>query len=347
MSTNQQKNNNEEEVDLGSLFIIIGQGFSKFFNFFGNIFKGIFHFLIVAILFLKRDFLKIIIGGFIFGLIGFFIDFNKETTFESKMLVMPNYNSTKQLYSNIEFYNNLVIQEEYDVLEKQFNINNEEARSLHGFSIEPIFNANDIVSGYNDMVLSVDTLAIKNYTIGDYGKTFTDYDYKLHEIKIISTKNKIFKKLDSVILSSITNNDFFKKLKELENLNLNRSYSLFEKNLKETDTLRKAYIKALIAESKNSSQGTSIDMGGVAKKNREIELYSIIEELNNSLSNINKAKAEKTEVINVISSFQLVGNKSGGILKSKSVMFFILGLLLVVFYLLMAQLNKFLDNYKK
>ena len=25
------------------------------------------------------------------------------------------------------------------------------------------------------MVLSVDTLAIKNYTIGDYGKTFTDY----------------------------------------------------------------------------------------------------------------------------------------------------------------------------
>ena len=42
MSTNQQKenskNNNEEEVDLGSLFTIIGKGFSKFFNFIGNIF---------------------------------------------------------------------------------------------------------------------------------------------------------------------------------------------------------------------------------------------------------------------------------------------------------------------
>jgi hypothetical protein len=31
MSTDQK--NNEEEVDLGSLVIIIGRGFSKFFNF--------------------------------------------------------------------------------------------------------------------------------------------------------------------------------------------------------------------------------------------------------------------------------------------------------------------------
>ena len=40
MSTNQ--NNHEEEVDLGSLFVIIGKGFSKIFNFIGNIFRGIF-----------------------------------------------------------------------------------------------------------------------------------------------------------------------------------------------------------------------------------------------------------------------------------------------------------------
>ena len=44
MSTKNQ--NNEEEVDLGSLFVIIGKGFKNFFNFIGSIFKGIFHFLI-------------------------------------------------------------------------------------------------------------------------------------------------------------------------------------------------------------------------------------------------------------------------------------------------------------
>ena len=40
MPTNQ--NNNEEEVDLGSLFVIIGRGFSTLFNFIGTFFKFIF-----------------------------------------------------------------------------------------------------------------------------------------------------------------------------------------------------------------------------------------------------------------------------------------------------------------
>ena len=38
------KNNNEEEVDLGSLFVIIGKGFKNLFNFIGSIFFGYFIF---------------------------------------------------------------------------------------------------------------------------------------------------------------------------------------------------------------------------------------------------------------------------------------------------------------
>ena len=47
------KNNNEEEVDLGSLFVIIGKGFKNFFNFIGSIFKGIFHRFILILIFLR------------------------------------------------------------------------------------------------------------------------------------------------------------------------------------------------------------------------------------------------------------------------------------------------------
>ena len=53
MSTNQPQKSNEEEVDLGSLFVIIGRGFSKFFNFIGSIFKGIFHTVILFLIFIK------------------------------------------------------------------------------------------------------------------------------------------------------------------------------------------------------------------------------------------------------------------------------------------------------
>jgi hypothetical protein len=347
MSTNQQKYNNEEEVDLGSLFVIIGKGFSNFFNFIGNIFKGIFHFLISVIIFFKKDMIKIIIAGIIFGLIGYLIDFNKKTVYESKMLVQPNYNSSKQLYSNIKFYNDLVIQKEEALLMKTFNISDEEAKSLISFSIEPLINENDIINGYDKLALSVDTLAIKNYTIKEFKNSFTDFDYQVHEIKIISTKNKVFNKLDSVILYSISNNDYFKKLKEFENLNLERSSALYKKNIKETDTLRKVYMKALLEESKKTTQGTSIDMGGKNNENREIELFSTVKELNNSLTIINKEKANKSEIINVISSFQQVGNKSGSLLKSKPVLFFVLGVFVVVVFLLVRKFNRYLENYKK
>ena len=67
MSTD--KNNNEEEIDLGSLFVIIGKGFKNFFNFIGSIFKGAFHFLISILLFLKKHFIKLLIAA-IFGFIG-------------------------------------------------------------------------------------------------------------------------------------------------------------------------------------------------------------------------------------------------------------------------------------
>ena len=41
----------EEEIDLGTLFNQIGKMFSSFFAFIGNIFKSIYHYLILLILF--------------------------------------------------------------------------------------------------------------------------------------------------------------------------------------------------------------------------------------------------------------------------------------------------------
>ena len=78
MSTNQQpintnnKKNNEEEIDLGSLFIFIGKGISNFFNFIGNILKGFFHILISILIFFKTNSVKISIAaiiGFVPGLL--------------------------------------------------------------------------------------------------------------------------------------------------------------------------------------------------------------------------------------------------------------------------------------
>ena len=103
MSTNQEKNNNSEEVDLGSLFIIIGKGFSNLFNFIGNIFKGIFDFFITILLFLRENILKIGIAAIIGLVIGIFLEVNKPKMYGSELLLEPNFNSARQLYYNINY----------------------------------------------------------------------------------------------------------------------------------------------------------------------------------------------------------------------------------------------------
>ncbi|MFY0603988.1 MAG: hypothetical protein JXQ93_08560 [Flavobacteriaceae bacterium] len=345
MSTKQ--NNNEEEVDLGSLFDIIGRGFTKLINFIVSIFKGIFHFLIMILLFFRKHAIKIIIVGVVSGAIGYFLDFDKEVVYESKMLVKPNFNSTNQLYSNIKFYNDLVGQKEYQLLSSTFKITPEEAESLRGFSIQPIKNDNDIINAYDALILAVDTLAIKNYKILDFKEAFTDYDYLVHEINVKSTQNKIFTKFDDVILSSIIDNNYFKKLKESENQNLDRSFALYQKDLKEADTLRKVYMRALIEESKKPTPGTSIDMGSRSNANKEIVLFETNRTINSYLSRITEDKAKKSEIINVVSSFQEVGAKSGSLRDSKTIVFFVIGVFGIILFLLLRELNTFLNNYKK
>ena len=63
------KNKKEEEVDLGSLFTVIGNGFRNFFNFIASIFKGIFHKLILILIFFKLHFVKFTIAVLLGGIV--------------------------------------------------------------------------------------------------------------------------------------------------------------------------------------------------------------------------------------------------------------------------------------
>lgn len=345
MSTNQQ--NNEEEVDLGSLFKIIGKGFSNLFNFIGNIFKGIFHFFILILLFLKKN--AIIIGGaFILGgAVGFFLQKTKSDIYTSQMLVEPNFDSAKQLYNNISFYNDLVKQKDTLGLMETFGIKKTAAVSLKSFSIEPVFNENDIINSYNDFIIKADTTTVKSYTFDEFKAAFTDLDYRIHKIDVTSKQNDVFTKLDEVIISSVINNKYFKRLKELTNENLNRTDSVYRRNLSQIDSLRKVYMQVMIEEAKKQTSGTNIDLGGEKRTTKELELFETNKKINNDLRNIVLDKSKKYEVVNVISNFQPIGHQIKGITKNYTFQLAVLASGLVVLILLLIQLNKYLDNYKK
>lgn len=346
MSTNQNKKE-EEEVDLGSLFIIIGRGFSKLFNFIGSIFKGLFHVLISILLFLKKNSLKIIIAGGIGLLVGIVLEVKKPTTYGSEMLVEPNFKSVRQLYNNVNYYNDLVKQKDTATIQKTFNFDKETAGGLKKFTIEPIELENDIIEGYNSLILASDTLTIKSYEYKDFKNSFTDFDYKVHKINVISKKNNVFKKIGDVIISSVVDNKYFSRSKELLNENLNRTDSVYRQNLTQIDSLRKVYMEVMVEEAKKQTTGTNIDLGGQKTTTKELELFETNKKLNADLRKIANEKARKYDVINVISNFQPVGYEIKGVTKNYAFLLALLGASLMIIFLLLAQLNKYLDNYKK
>ncbi len=351
MATNQQPNsntnNNEEEVDLGSLFVIIGKGFSKFFNFIATIFKGIFHFFISILIFLKDNFIKIGIAAIIGLVAGVFLETSKEKRFASDLLVEPNFKSARQLYNNVNFYNDLVKQKDIARIQKTFNLDKETAASLKKFTIKPVINDNDIINSYNNFILSVDTTTVKSYSFEEFKGSFTDLDYEIHNINVIAEKNDVFDKLDEVILSSVVKNKYFNRVKELANENLNRTDSLLRQNLGQIDSLRRVYMQVMLDEAKKQSNGTSIDLGGEKRTTKELELFETNRKLNSELRNVIFEKSNKYEVINVISNFQPIGYEVKGITKNIAFQLAVLGALLMILVLLVFKVNTFLNNYKK
>ena len=345
MSRNQ--NNNEEEVDLGSLFVIIGKGFKNFFNFIGNFFKGIFHRFILVLIFLRAHIVKFILAALIGGSIGAFLENSEETKYVSNLIVNPNFESTKQLYKNIAYYNNLITQEKLDELASTFDIDTTKASSLKKFDITPVINKNDVINAYDEFITEVDTLTVKSFDFEEFENSFTDFDYLNHNIEVEATQSDVFSDLEKVIVESIEKNDYFRRIKTLTKENLSTRDSILRVNFNEVDSLRSVYMKALLEGAKNSSTGTNIDLGGTNKTAKENELFEIDRRIIYDLNQTYEEIADKSDVINVISNFQSIGSEVKGITKNYIFILAVGAILLTLFLILLLELNTYLANYKK
>ena len=341
------KNNNEEEVDLGSLFVIIGKGFKNFFNFIGSIFKGAFHFLISILLFFKKHFIKLAIAILMGGIVGLYLEISKEKIYRSDLLVQPNFNSTKQLYNNINYYNDLVKQGNFSLLASIFKIDTARSSSLRKFEISPIIKKIDVINSYDRFVSTSDSLTVDSFNFDDFNDSFVDYDYYTHEIQVEANINDVFLGLDEVIIASVVNNNYFNRIKKLKNEQFQRTDSLLRVNLIEVDSLRNVYMSVMIEDAKNSSTGTSTDLGGSQKTTKEIELFDTDQTINNNLIKISEDIAQKSEVINVISNFQNIGYEVKDISRNYMFVGVLLSFFITLIIILLIDLNKFLSTYKK
>lgn len=341
-------NHQSEEVDLGQLFKIIGNAFNRFFKFIGSIFTGIFSVIILFLLFIQKNFIKLVIIGVLGLAIGFYLDITKQPRYISTMVVEPNFNSVQQLYNNISFYNELAKAKDSIALADALAITTAEASTIKKFKVESHSDDNQKIKLFDNFIRSLDTTTKKTIDMKVYLKNFNSFDARFHTVSIIATNNSIAKKIQPVIINSITYNDYFNLQKDINDVNIKLQDSLYSKQIAEIDSLQLLYKKVMLTEAGRPMQGTTISLGeNGSKDNKELALINKVEELKTSLVLLNEERANKSSIINVISDFPNKGVKQKGLLQSYKFLVPSVMLLLALLVFSLLSLNTFLKNYKE
>ncbi|MBA4745323.1 MAG: hypothetical protein H2058_08695 [Muricauda sp.] len=340
--------NNSDEIDLGQLFQMIGRGFQKFFNFIGSIFKGVFHLAMLFLIFVQKNIIVIGAAVIIGGVGGFILDKTLPEKYISRMVVEPNFNSVQQLYNNIAFYNDLAEAQDSVALATALNITEHEAASVKEIFTDSYSDENQKIKLFDEFIRGLDTTTVKAIDYENYLKNFNSMDARFHQISVISTDNKVAKKAQPAIINSISVNQYFKLQKRINDENLDLQEEIYKKQLAEIDSLQSLYKIVMVKEADKPMQGTNINLAESSdSQGRELELVQEKDVLKEKLVALNKERANKSTIINVISDFPTRGVELKGIWNSYKFKLPILLLVLVFGVLALLALNRYLKTYNQ
>jgi len=343
--TNQH---NSDEIDLGQLFQMIGRGFQKLFNFIGSIFKGIFHIIILFLIFIQKNFILLGATVLVGGIGGYFLDESTPPVYISRMVVEPNFNSVQQLYNNVEFYNDLAEAKDSVALATALNITEGEAATIKEIYLDSYSDENQKIKLFDEFVRSLDSTTRKAIDFEDYLKNFNSMDASFHRVTIVSTNSRVAKRAQPSIINSISVNDYFKLQKRISDENLALQDTIYRKQLVEIDSLQSLYKTVLVKEADKPMQGTNINLAeGGDSKNRELALIQEKDILKDKLVELNEEKANKSTIVNVISDFPARGVEERGIWKSYKFKVTLALLIVVLGVLALLAVNKYLKGYGK
>ena len=348
MSDQPVNQNSSDEIDLGQLLQMIGNGFQRFFNFIGSIFKGAFQVLVLFLLFIQKNIIVLVSAIIIGGIGGYILDTIFPDKYISKMVVEPNFNSVQQLYNNISFYNDLAKAKDSTALATALNIAVHEAASIKEIFADSYSDENQKIKLFDEFIRELDTTTIKTIDFDNYLKNFNSLDARFHQISLVSTDNRVAKKTQPAILGSISVNGYFKLQKKINDENLDLQDSIYRQQLVEIDSLQSLYRTVMVKEAEKPMQGTNINLADNGQaQNKELALIQERDVLKQNLVNLNRERANKSTIVNVISDFPTRGVEQKGILNSYK---FLLPMVLLGFalgFLALLELNKFLKSYQK
>ena len=308
----EQENNQSEEVDLGQLFKVIGNGFRSFFNGIASIFKGIFE----GIIFVLAHFYKrwywytgVIIVGFI---IGFVLNSTSEKSYGAYMYIKTNFNSGRQVYENMKQLHQLAnVDQDTIELGRLLDISPSEASKIKGFYIMSNTDRNTVSEMYSEYRQNLDSVSQSELTFEIYKESLADYELPVHQIGVAATDKFIYKEIEKAFVEELANNDYLLELSEVNTENLISEVETLEKQVDKTDFLIEEFLKIKIAQSqKPESNGTNLYMGDSESDKSAINEGQLLKEqlrLQEDKREAMRKLVEERDVISVISGFPSSG----------------------------------------
>ena len=357
MSTNSNTPNSSEEIDLGQLFKLIGNGFNRFFNFIGTIFKSIFLAFVWSIFLVRK---RIIVLGLatIFGVaIGALSQKTAAPRYESAVTVVQNYPTGENLYNSVGYYNDLLRQQDYETLGTVLELDAKKTKSILNFSVEPVISENNKLVAFDKYIKQLDSLAASKIEYEDFLINNEDYTHKYQQIRIASSERNSFKSVFENIVKSINSNPFFLNEQRKDVLELTQKKTALEQALDESKTLQDTYKKVLEQgidsdqTNKASEIGITFEGSTEVEKTKEFDLYQSDLGLRAQLVEIERELLDKQYIVEMISNKQDSGFASTtktllGIEMSPILFYGILALLAAIGILFGLEFLKFIEKYK-
>ena len=333
-----EKQNNDQEIDILSLFSLVSKKANSVFVLFINLLISVINLFIRLLAIIRKNYILLSAAVIIGVLMGYTYEkkFYKPT-YTSTLTLSPSFGSTYQLYGNIDFYQNLIKNQDFEKLKSYLNLDSSDSKSLKGISIEPYTNELLKLKNFRTLLGSADSITASNLDYDDYNENIPFDCYSRHVIILESNSNKTPTQIEQRIIDNIENNIYYKNKKEtyLENLEFQKQYIL--ESIEKLDTLLFAEKKK--PESENS--GTTIVLDDNQKENIDLQLFDRYKSIRNELVEINYEMNDKKNVINTIDSFSDIGSEEdfNFITRTPLLLF-----LIMLFFILIKDFNKKLSN---
>ena len=200
MST-QNTQNDSQEIDLSAITQKFNQGIESFLSW---IFRGF--------LFFKRNIIIIAILLILGAVLGFYLDEN-EKTYDSKIVVMPNFSATDYLYSKVNLINSKI--KEKDTLFLKEKVGIKMPSKLKLIEVKPITDIYRFIADKEENFQLIKLMAEDGEIKKIIEDNITSKNYIYHIITLTTKEKIVDNETVQPLMTYLNNSDYYQKIQKI------------------------------------------------------------------------------------------------------------------------------------